>query len=613
MKFYYIEGISKTDTPLFSSLGEQDDYFSERIVADLDVYYPPYFENKIAIPSSGLQYNQLLDLKVNYLSIDFKQKTYYYFIKNIEYITEDEYAIEIEMDTIQTFMFNVDYQHARIRRMTIPRWTNNATLINRDYIRENYGNDNFIYKSYINLSDNNEYDGGFFVFKFPSKQNGTFDSKLTTFKYHSASEGRQQLRIQQDGTTIILIPAGVIPNSIYNEYLSPDVPVGGSNIYFSLDDNSKATRITSLYELIRFYSEKPDLIDMFYIPYNPLKNLTISHSEEQVGDTTALYIKYTINDNDGDIITTIDTTQDIGSQMLVFSLNSATINFIRYDYNLDFIANRNKLEPFNKKYIPQLVDENYISAEFGEKINRTNYPLSKSLHTRYSAYYSTDISSGYRTYRITIANYNIVDYYDTTLVVNTKEQGTIYNDAWKTFASQNQGTLTLGRVATITSGLFKSGISRSPTGFIDTLDNAIQMRSQDINKQNTPDTSTQGNTYSSDIQNKSLDILYIYKEVSNIQDVATIYESIGYRVDKFVKGTPLSLNNRYYYNYYECSEIDIVPYAFITTEIEDDIKERWNNGLRFWTWHPDIEQFMGGTGIGNICEYDNVEIDLIEE
>lgn len=609
MKFYYIEGISKTDTPLFSSLGEQDDYFSERIVAHLDVYYPPYYENKIAIPSTEIQYNELLDLKVNYLSLDFKQKTYYYFIKNITYVTEDEYAIEIEMDTIQTFMFDVDYQHARIRRMTIPRWE--GSFINRNYIRENYGNSNYLNREYVNLTNDNM---GWLVLKFPSKQGETFNEKLTTLKYESIYSGRNQLKTQQDGSVIVLLPSGIISTEKYNEYKTPDLPVGGANIWYCLNDESRLTRITTLNALIREYSEKADLLDMFYIPYNPFSNIEIIEEEKIIDEVKHLYIKYTIDNSTGDNIYNLNTSQ-LGGDYIGFGLDIATIGFRTYDVPSTFRKNQTKLTQFNYHFIPQLLDENYVGMEFGEKINRTSYPLSLSKYNNFGGHYCIDVSSGFRTYRLVENYYDIVDKYDTTKVVNTKEQATIYNDAWKTYTSQNQGSLTLGRLfGAIGSGISIGTSSLSPgLGIAKGVASLGQEFAKDFDYMFTPDTLTQGNNYSSDITNNSLDVIYVYKEVTNIQDVATIYESIGYRVDKFVRGTPLSLNNRYYYNYYECSEIDIVPYAFITTEIEDDIKERWNNGLRFWTWHPDIEQFMGGTGIGNICEYDNVEIDLIEE
>lgn len=615
MKLYYIAGISHTDTPLFSSKVEQEEFFNRYVEASLDVFYPPYFTNKIEIPNSDVNYDDLLNYNINYLSIDFKDKTYYYFIRNVTYISEDVYQLDIEMDTIQTFMFDVSYHNARINRMSIPRWKN--SLINRDYIRENYGNDSFRNYDYTNVNYDNPYSKGFFVAKFPSGTDYSYQDKLSRLSYDS-TRSFQPVSIQE-GTLIILIPCGIINSDIIKNYTrvninEPDIRI--DIISNATGDVLGSIQLTDLYLKLRAYSEKPDLIDMYYIPYSNIKNLTFTSRIDVVEkpdisgeliDVNEYVIEYHID------TVTPDNKLSIIDDVCI-KIDRSSVEFKIHNIETDIIANTNKLQPFNYKYIPQLLDENYMQIEFGEKINRTTYPLSICQQTSLLGAYSVDIPSGFRSYRLTSTQQYITDTYDTTLVVNTKEQATIYNDAWKTFASQNQSSLTLGRFLSVVNIANNAISSKKPITSI--ASGAINFAQQEVNYANykhTPDTLTQGNTFSSDVINSSLNVVSIIKEVTNIQDVATIYETIGYKVDKYVAGSPLSLNSRYYYNYYECSDMDIEPSVFITIDVENDIKERWKNGLRFWTYHSDTQNFMGSIAMGNVCEYDNVEIDLIEE
>ena len=127
-----------------------------------------------------------------------------------------------------------------------------------------------------------------------------------------------------------------------------------------------------------------------------------------------------------------------------------------------------------------------------------------------------------------------------------------------------------------------------------------------INKKHTPDTQSQGNTYTSDVIANSLHTILRQDEVSNIDNVATIYESIGYMVDKFVQGNPL-VQNRKLYNYIECETIDVTLRNCINdTDTIDLIEERYQDGIRFWN-----VDFLRDNNInlelGDVCIYDNVE------
>ena len=84
--FGYIEGISRIDTPYFATLGEQEDYFDSHEVVTIDTtFYPPHYLNKIKVDTDEISFN----VNVNYLWFEYNSKRYYYFIDDVEYISDD--------------------------------------------------------------------------------------------------------------------------------------------------------------------------------------------------------------------------------------------------------------------------------------------------------------------------------------------------------------------------------------------------------------------------------------------------------------------------------------------------------------------------------------------
>ena len=145
LKLYYVEGISRTDTPLFDNIENQRQYYSDRLVVTIpDSFYPPHYRNEISLvlgdyftPSSASQ--------MNYLSLEYLGRVYYYFIDSIEYKNEDIATLNVTMDVIQTYMFDINYHNARVKRETIKRW-------NGDYINRNYINEYIVHRTQCSLS-----------------------------------------------------------------------------------------------------------------------------------------------------------------------------------------------------------------------------------------------------------------------------------------------------------------------------------------------------------------------------------------------------------------------------------------------------------------------------
>ena len=106
INLYYIKGINAIDTPYFASLAQQQTYFAQHKVGQIndDYWYPPYNADFIQFSTTDVD----LDLKANYLSIEYKEKQYYYFIDSLEYVTQDIIGLHVILDSIQTMMFNIE-------------------------------------------------------------------------------------------------------------------------------------------------------------------------------------------------------------------------------------------------------------------------------------------------------------------------------------------------------------------------------------------------------------------------------------------------------------------------------------------------------------------------
>ena len=131
---YYIPGISRSDTPVFSTVVEQNKYFSTYVPYSTNIdtgFYPPHYRNTIDI--SAEDFDQVDNC--NYLSLVYKNKTYYYFVDSVMYVNESLVKLIVTMDTVQTYMFDVKFLKYERTRKLIARWVGDK--INRNYLREN--------------------------------------------------------------------------------------------------------------------------------------------------------------------------------------------------------------------------------------------------------------------------------------------------------------------------------------------------------------------------------------------------------------------------------------------------------------------------------------------
>lgn len=149
INLYNVPGMNMVDM-LLPQTGFLDDYY---IGAINDGYYPPFYQNRIRINLTEIELSQKGDENgkaFNYAEIRYTfnlngneytapQRSYYYYVTDIEYVAENVIEATLTMDTLTTYWDCIKLSGMVIQRKAINRWkqnSSNAWIINRDYIPE---------------------------------------------------------------------------------------------------------------------------------------------------------------------------------------------------------------------------------------------------------------------------------------------------------------------------------------------------------------------------------------------------------------------------------------------------------------------------------------------
>lgn len=620
LEFYYIRGINRFDTPKFEHKEHQEAFFRDYYVSNIDngYFYPPYYQNTINVSDDDLNFKS----NINYLSIQYNGKKYYYFIDRVSYVTDGIMTLHITMDTIQTFMFDIDFLSSQVNRRSIKRWDNGS--INRDYIRENLSEGQFLNKTLINYNEN---ECKLIVIK-------------TTKNYENPTNyNNEYIRNYSDGTNLLILPFPYANDEYYDKillnFIDVQDPQSTQTVEYSLE---------TIYKSIHHFASQPEVFKMYLVD---ARFLGIGAGVRQ--GLNALVFNFTG--------TNIEPYQDTNG---ILSIHITDITVVTVDigevYTFDFNENNVKTNSFNYKFCPQLLDTNYIQLYFGEKKEYTSYPLEKSTGIDFALNLNIDVFSNTRFYDIKGPN-EYYDTYNTSIVVTTNRDLTLINDPWKEFLATNHGMDRLyqaqidrANAQTLQSTLF-TGFYSGPTktasqgisgfkqggkigaaiGIISGVADTVASIGKDvISNEITKDYITEKYTatrenyqYSPNIikkANSGVDFLFndekyiicAVDQVTDIVDVAQKYEGYGYAVhENYGKTNLFEIGERYYFNIIKCDKLEIVLKNVISdNETLLNIKERFYNGLRLWNVYQ--EDQIAYFEECNPYKYDNVEIDNLE-
>lgn len=651
--FYYIAGISRVDTLRFESAEDMDTFMSSALVTSisLDAYYPPFYRNFIKLPiEADNKFALNFESEVNYLSFEYGGRTYYYFIDSVEYISESVFGINITMDTLMSYYFDYEINYSIVERQMIERWNN--TLINRDYIRENFSKadkEQIYYKRYVRNTD---------WYSLAQIE----DEHINDCKGYYAV-----VNAHREGSD------DFVPSTyaLDNEYircegftkLAPVASIEGEVVaYFK---NGATTTDKAMFPMM--YSRLkalPDNYAMYFLPFAFLDYVTctkLAHVviEEQTYIGLATYYddtKLTVESYglSGSLYVSQDDEKPFPIRKIY---DGKTLDFVN-SATLPSVADLTKI-PYSSSYIPCLMDSNYYDVHFGEGDTYSEVDLYLCLDTTLILYYFPDISTGSRIYQIdceyskgTSSSYeNLVpDKLGTIVACSNPISISLYNDPWFSWAAQNKLS---GPIAASIDGLkafmgmLAGGVaanqasraaslqyaSINPTGGVPNASQRYKIRKTSqrlmdaeedaaLKSIRTPSNTldyliTAGNkmlaprTFKS-LGNLSLDLLskscYPSLRIYRVQDyeaVARAYNMYGNRVDRLITSLSASsfINsstyfNRYYFNFIKLRDADITIPCLVGEEVVADLTSRFTEGIRFWnTAYP----------IGTY-QYDNIEV-----
>lgn len=638
----YVVGINRIDTPYFQTAQQQANWFDTKIVRTISTtFYPPHYQNKIRVTADDLD----IKTNCNYLWLIYNSKRYYYFIDDVTYINESLIELDITMDYIQTYFFNIKINNGIIERKSIDRWFRNLGTpprfyANRNYIRENVGNSDFRFKDgqvldtdlwlIIKFSRISDYNG--------TAQQGNYD------------EYASLINVDSNRISLPYIFAFVPLNQAYTEIVFKRYADRTSTTVNFNDFKDTLNRIV-------YYAKNESILDMYIVPFNPLpsafeiaNNTVIVNTDQLIEDPddSALHNYWYIKERILIPIVTelVDGLYKHTYQDLTLSLNTKV-------FDLPFLVNSIKGTSFNPYYESVLMDENYLRVVMGSNNAPISIPLYEQLYKRCQLYIGCDISSGCRIYGTYPNNGNSEYNYRDLFTIDNNILGVdMMNDAWEQYIANNRnrwvsaGFSTVGNIAetmiSVALGNFgiekeissmlanprsytkkrkqlKAGIGRAisskrveqETNVLEGLTNfsafspLFNQAIQDSNIKYVPDTLKQAGNIMGPTLAKNIECFYSYQEVSNFTQCAWYFHRNGYKVDEYVSNISNIfdyIQNRYYFNIVKMARVELYLDGVLgDNETIENIKDRFIDGLRIWSVvNNDVT--MGD------FQYDNVEL-----
>ena len=301
-----------------------------------------------------------------------------------------------------------------------------------------------------------------------------------------------------------------------------------------------------------------------------------------------------------------------------------------------------------------MVDNNYMSINFGERSYCASYPLHRNTALTYYGLYAADPKTGNRMYGISESQNEKTFSEGGIVVTQTPFHLTMFNDTWKSWYAQNRATIPMAManfaVQCIVSGVGTSTVSQLASS------KSIESAGKDISKKRSADwdnrlLTTRSRKYDKTFKESSyserstqsthmpnphslLDVAtsalnaflapdsvkqtsvitedvasggarhVMYKmEVLDFEQCAYYFHQYGYLVNerKLDVSRVYLLNDfvsRYYFDYVKFQYIDIDLNFMCAGSMLEDLQERLTSGIRIWYMNH-----------GKMCDYyyDNVE------
>lgn len=595
---------SQEHTIDFPSLADQSNFWANQVIGSpLSTSY----STSRLLANENIEVPIALEklLSVNYLRYLQDSKWFYFFITDRIYVNENTTAIALDLDVMQTFLFDFEIEESFILREHQDRYVTKPTdstkltaIFNKEYENIETG-ENFIFRNDFKVKEN-----------YPDAIIPLTKDKAATLLWATII-CKEKIGNESSGTTTIK----GIPTNVYT-YIAPIYfrPEGSAGI-INLDINTTLSTGNAKVCLTRAEFEEltqdPKVISISLSKYAPFNYEAIAETGTQ---GTTYVIKSSLELLEYDIVLYK------GSTGAMFKIRDyKMLDFPEYEtelYNVFQDIQKTQLSINNDKNInfePKL-KTNQFSAfvlEYGEtKLNldfaafdfqtkyieqRPTFSIKGSQMFYILSYLSAEASPNYK------------------LLLDTQNEMPLRTDAWLQYLSQNKNSLITGTKTQIATGLISTAITgvtggdfatvsavQSGVGVISSIANNIA-RIRDLKE--TPDqVSNPAGDISQSILESDMNLRFkLYEREKQFMNKAFgFFYHYGYRCNAFKKP---DLKSRYYFNFVQTTG------ANLKTDISNNVSARiaaiFDRGITFWHWRD-----ANFKGVLNY-KYENVEMNLI--
>ena len=512
-------------------------------------------------------------------------KEWYYFVDSFRYVNEKIYYVNLFMDAIQTFYFDISFIKYEGKRS-----------LNFTGLRDNLSLDPTLYPhSNVNYDENKP-----FIFVIQYKERSVQQLELLD-PYTSQNVNYTIGDIEEN---VIKMPGKYTGSSLYISdglktlYLLPNNIQTSYWRYFSdlnlTDELLYANNRDDFMKTIAIILNDPNVVNAYATKVYPKG---INYGVHKVDNTTfeGFYL------DEGMILYKngmVHSSKDIKTP------KTSLIEIEPRKYGSFTTPSRN------------ICDSNYVQISIGEVNDMAIVPIELlEPNTSYDLYCMLDICSGVRTYWVNAKPLLDIKFRQ---VCNSIETLQLFNDNYNTYLLQNKGSLTTGialqktqawvnfgnqilnqNAAKAFNGAMQGGVAggivagaeSTVTSVVDMfntmygIDKSIQAQRE--NAYYTPDTIKLGNNYTNDLFNGFLDRVVIETRVADCQDIIELRDYIGYLSNDVVTDKTLItlLNNYDWVNGKKLlmGSATLNLASFNTRDNLVAIKDRFEKGVRFYT------------------------------
>lgn len=584
IELFNIPAISVSNELYFASQVARDVAFHNYYVKSVtSPYYPVQYKNKIKLSIDDVSFSTVF----NYVAINMYNRRWFYFVDSFEYVNEKIYYMNIALDTVQTFYFDINFRRFEKTRK-----------LGYSGIRDNISLDPTLYPYSIR-----NYDYGkpyVVVVQYNTRLVGDCKNVLATGATVDNSIGwegfKENIIYCDDGTfytdglktMYLLMPADLNDMLLLTDYL------GNTGLI------SYGSRTNYIINAINKLANDPNVVNMFVTKHLP-RSITYGTFTYQ----NHTYTGYVLG-----------TPCQLFSNYLIKTGNNAQLTDSSIKHYADWIKYGSFDTPARA-----MCDTNYTQICIGELNDYTPVPLELlEPETTYDLYYMFDICSGVRTYKVDSSELEKIHFRH---VCNSIENMQTFNENYNTYLMQNKGTLTTGvalqktqawvnfanqvfnqNAAKAFSGAMQGGVAggivagaeATVTSGVDMfttmfgIDKSVQAQRE--NAYYAPDTVKTGNNFTNDIINSFIDKIIIVTRVADYNDIEYIREYSGYLCHDTTYNQTLNdlivtstqVNDKYLI----MGECEVYLTAFNVSIYLADIKSRFKSGIRFYVNVADL-------------------------